>query len=62
MTLIARRGYQIADYCVTPTGRLSVLWRGARPGRWSARFDGQITSRPFVPHRGDLQLRMLKSQ
>jgi pyruvate formate lyase activating enzyme len=60
-TLIARHGYQIRSYRVTPSGRCPSCGTAA-PGRWSSRFDGQITSRPFVPGRGNLQLRMLKSQ
>jgi pyruvate formate lyase activating enzyme len=60
-TLIARHGYQIQSYRVTPSGRCPSCGTAA-PGRWSSRFDGQITSRPFVPARGNLQLRMLKSQ
>jgi pyruvate formate lyase activating enzyme len=61
VTLIARRGYQIRSYRVTPTGGCPSCGTAA-PGRWSARFDGQIISRPFVPGRGDLQLKILKSQ
>ena len=46
--LIARYGYHIRRYQITPNG-----WCGSCgatvPGRWSGSFDGQITSRPFVP-------------
>src|SRR6202162_1188886 len=47
-TLVARYGYYIRDYRVTRDGRCPscAAWV---PGRWSATFDGQITSRPFVP-------------
>ena len=46
--LIARYGYHIRRYQVTSNGCCSSC--GAMvPGRWSGSFDGQITSRPFVP-------------
>jgi pyruvate formate lyase activating enzyme len=46
--LIARYGYHIRRYQVTSNGCCSSC--GATvPGRWSGAFDGQITSRPFVP-------------
>jgi pyruvate formate lyase activating enzyme len=45
-TLVARLGYQIRDYRVTPDGRCPACATPV-PGRWSARFDGQIASRPF---------------
>src|SRR5499427_678015 len=46
--LIARYGYHIRDYRITPDGRCPAC--GARvPGRWSAAFGGQIASRPFIP-------------
>src|SRR3989442_660740 len=46
--LIARYGYHIRDYRVTADGRCPSC-AAAVPGRWSAHFDGQITSRPFIP-------------
>src|SRR5256712_4763441 len=46
--LIARHGYHIRDYRVTADGRCPSC-AAAVPGRWSAHFDGQITSRPFIP-------------
>jgi len=46
--LIARYGYHIRDYRITPDGRCPSC-ATAVPGRWSARFDGQISSRPFIP-------------
>jgi pyruvate formate lyase activating enzyme len=46
--LIARRGYFIREYRVTPDGRCPQC-AAAVPGRWSAEFDGQVSSRPFVP-------------
>jgi pyruvate formate lyase activating enzyme len=45
-TLIARLGYQIRHYGVTPDGRCPVC-AAPVPGRWSAKFDGQKASRPF---------------
>ena len=45
-TLIARRGYAILDYAVTANGRCPACATPV-PGRWSERFAGQITSRPF---------------
>ena len=48
-TLIRRYGYHIADYRLTPEGRCPRC-SAQIPGRWSSGFDGQITSRPFVPH------------
>src|SRR5438067_2787008 len=47
-TLVARYGYFIRDYRITRTGACPSCGAGV-PGRWSARFDAQITSRPFVP-------------
>ena len=46
--LISRYGYHIRDYRLTPEGRCPSC-ATLLPGRWSPRFDGQITSRPFVP-------------
>jgi len=46
--LVARYGYHIRDYRVTPDGRCPSCSTSV-PGRWSPRFDGQITSRPFIP-------------
>ena len=47
-TLVARFGYQIRDYRITPDGRCPACATPV-PGRWSAQFDGQLASRPFVP-------------
>jgi pyruvate formate lyase activating enzyme len=49
-TLIKRHGYLIEDYRLTPEGRCPNC-STAIPGRWSTRFDGQVTSRPFLPRR-----------
>ena len=48
-TLIARHGYFIKDYRLTSEGRCPNC-AGKIPGRWSAKFEGQITDRPFLPH------------
>ena len=49
-TLIRRYGYLIVDYKVTPEGRCPNCAHKI-PGRWAAEFDGQITDRPFLPHK-----------
>ncbi len=49
-TLIKRSGYLIEDYRLTAEGRCPQCAKEI-PGRWSARFDGQVTSRPFLPRR-----------
>jgi pyruvate formate lyase activating enzyme len=49
-TLIRRHGYHIEDYRLTPEG-LCPGCAHPIPGRWSAKFDAQISSRPFVPHK-----------
>jgi pyruvate formate lyase activating enzyme len=56
--LIARYGYYIRDYRVTPDGCCPSCARPV-PGCWSARFDGQIASRPFIP--GSRRFTMLSS-
>ena len=48
--LISRYGYHIEDYRLTPEGRCPHC-SCQIPGRWAARFDGQITSFPFLPHK-----------
>jgi pyruvate formate lyase activating enzyme len=48
--LIARYGYLIRDYRITPQGCCPRCGL-AVPGRWAAKFDGQIADRPFMPHR-----------
>jgi pyruvate formate lyase activating enzyme len=49
-TLIERHGYRIKNYRLTPDGHCPKC-ATAIPGRWSAHFDGQITSRPFLPRK-----------
>jgi len=46
--LIARYGYLIRKYRLTPEGRCPAC-AAMVPGRWDGRFDRQIASRPFVP-------------
>jgi len=48
--LIRRYGYLIADYHLTPEGHCPNCAHQI-PGRWAPEFDGQITSRPFVPRK-----------
>jgi pyruvate formate lyase activating enzyme len=52
-TMIERHGYRIMNYRLTPDGRCPHC-ATAIPGRWSARFEGQIASRPFLPPQGSL--------
>jgi pyruvate formate lyase activating enzyme len=56
--LVARYGYHIREYRVTSDGRCPRC-ASAVPGRWSARFDGQITSRPFIPGSRRIEFRVL---
>jgi len=46
--LIERYGYFIRGYHLTPEGRCPKCVTSI-PGRWAARFEGQITSLPFSP-------------
>src|SRR5262245_7265264 len=45
--LITRFGYHVRDYRITPDGACPAC-RARVPGRWPARFEGQITSRPIT--------------
>jgi pyruvate formate lyase activating enzyme len=47
-TLIRRYGYFIEEYHLTSKGCCPDCGT-AVPGRWSERFEGQITDRPFAP-------------
>ena len=47
--LITRHGYLIQEYRLTSDGRCPGC-STAIPGRWSARFEGQRTAWPFLPH------------
>ena len=49
--LVKRSSYFIQDYRVTADGRCPSCGM-AIPGRWAAKFDGQIAARPFVPRAG----------
>jgi pyruvate formate lyase activating enzyme len=49
-TLISRYGYLITDYRLTPAGACPRCATQI-PGRWAPEFDGQITDRPFLPHK-----------
>jgi pyruvate formate lyase activating enzyme len=48
--LIKRYGYFIQDYQLTPEGSCPRC-ESPVPGRWASKFGGQITDRPFSPHR-----------
>ncbi len=50
-TLIRRRSYFVEEYRVSADGRCPSC-KTAIPGRWPAKFEGQITDRPFLPQRG----------
>jgi pyruvate formate lyase activating enzyme len=57
--LVARYGYHIREYHLTSDGRCPRC-ASAVPGRWSAGFDGQITSRPFIPGSRRIEFRVLR--
>jgi pyruvate formate lyase activating enzyme len=59
--LVARYGYHVRRYEITPEGCCGSCG-AAIPGRWSARFEGQIASQPFVPGRSNLQFTIYNSQ
>lgn len=46
--LVERYGYLIRGYHLTPDGKCPSC-RGVVPGRWGSGFEGQLTSRPFLP-------------
>jgi pyruvate formate lyase activating enzyme len=54
--LIERYGYYIRSYRITAQGNCPEC-RTVIPGRWGARFEGQLTSTPFLP--GTRRLRTL---
>jgi pyruvate formate lyase activating enzyme len=54
--LIEREGYLIQQYRLTAEGACPEC-ATAIPGRWGAKFDGQITASPFLP--GSRRFRML---
>ena len=47
-TLVTRYGYHVQSYNVTVNGCCPACGTPV-PGRWSSRFDGQISARPFLP-------------
>jgi pyruvate formate lyase activating enzyme len=47
-TVVARYGYFIRDYRLTADGRCPACAKPI-PGRWGRQFEGQVTSRPFMP-------------
>jgi pyruvate formate lyase activating enzyme len=49
-TLVRRYGYRITEYLLTSEGHCPRCSTQI-PGRWAAEFDGQIASRPFLPHK-----------
>jgi len=49
-TLIKRCGYFIENYDLTPDGRCPQCSYQIH-GRWAAKFEGQITDRPFRPQK-----------
>ncbi len=48
--LIQRYGYLIEEYRLTPQGHCPRCAHQI-PGRWDTHFAGQITARPFLPHK-----------
>lgn len=46
--LVERDGYHVRQYRLTPSGSCPDCGT-AIPGRWGARFEGQITAAPFLP-------------
>jgi pyruvate formate lyase activating enzyme len=55
-TLIERYGFHVRSYRLTPQGACPECGT-AIPGRWAPRFEGQITSMPFVP--GTRRMRLI---
>ncbi len=51
--LVARSGYHIRSYRLTPDGRCPSC-AVAAPGRWDSRFEGQLAVEPFLPGRSRL--------
>jgi pyruvate formate lyase activating enzyme len=47
-TLIKRKGYFVQEYRVTAEGKCASC-QTLIPGRWAARFEGQVADRPFLP-------------
>jgi pyruvate formate lyase activating enzyme len=53
--LIARHGYHIRSYRLTPDGRCPSC-AVAAPGRWDSCFKGQLAVEPFLPGRSRLTI------
>ena len=47
-TLIRRHSYFVQDYRLTSDGKCPSC-KTVIPGRWAAKFEGQIADRPFLP-------------
>jgi len=60
-TLIKRYSYLVEDYRLTPQGCCPFCGT-AIPGKWAAKFDGQITSHPFLPRRASRLVTILSQQ
>jgi pyruvate formate lyase activating enzyme len=58
--LVARYGYHVRSYHLTPDGRCPSC-AAAVPGRWAARFEGQVASRPFRAKIQNSEFRILNS-
>ena len=55
ITLIARSGYFVRDYRLTPDGKCPSC-QAVIPGRWAASFEGQVADRPFLPREARVWL------
>ena len=60
-TLIKRYSYLVEDYRLSPEG-CCPFCGAAIPGKWAAKFDGQITSHPFLPRRASRLVTILSQQ
>jgi len=58
--LVARYGYHVRSYRVTADARCPSC-AAPVPGRWSAGFEGQVSSHPFRARIQDSGLRILNS-
>jgi pyruvate formate lyase activating enzyme len=56
--LVSRYGYLIQDYKVTTEGGCPRC-ATPLPGRWGARFEGQRTASPYLPHDRTRRLRVI---
>jgi pyruvate formate lyase activating enzyme len=53
--LIARYGYHVRSYRLTPDGRCPSC-AAVAPGRWGTGFEGQVAAHPFLPGRSRLTI------